>query len=167
MLEFSVLGPLLVSRAGQQIDLPAEMWRKLLALLLCQPGTPIDVDTIVDQLWPADPPRTARKALQVYVHRLRQALGEPDRIAHNRSGYLLTVDPEELDATRFAVRVTKARSELDSRLAFAILADALGLWRGDAFAGISDVSKVDAERNRLAQLRMSATEKCFAIRLDL
>jgi DNA-binding SARP family transcriptional activator len=43
--------------------------------------------------------------LQVYVSRLRKALGERDRLVIAPAGYLVRVLPGELDAERFERRV--------------------------------------------------------------
>ncbi|MGW0193440.1 AfsR/SARP family transcriptional regulator [Nonomuraea sp. NPDC003201] len=63
------------------------MWCRLLAVLLSEANRPVPVDSLIDALWNGKPPRSARKGLQVYVHRLRHTLGSADRIGYGRNGY--------------------------------------------------------------------------------
>ena len=48
----------------------------MLAILLLHRGELVSVDRLVDELWGERPPDTATKPVQVYVSRLRKALGE-------------------------------------------------------------------------------------------
>jgi len=61
--------------------------RLLLAMLLCRPCTPVSLDLLTETLWDGEPPRTARKNIQVYVSALRGLLdstGAGDRLVHRR-----------------------------------------------------------------------------------
>ena len=61
-------------------------------------------------LWGEDVPQSAVKTIQVYVARLRKALGdEPDRIVTTPAGYRLRVGDSELDAERFERRLADGR----------------------------------------------------------
>ena len=136
MIEFGVLGPLTVHRDGRPVVLNATMLRGLLALLLHRPGKPVSVSCIVDTLWPGRPPASVRKIVQVYVGRLRKALGDEQRIRHSPDGYPIVVGPDELDITRFRARIdagrdAAGRGELTE--ADRLLTEALGLWRGRPF----------------------------------
>ena len=62
--------------------------RALLALLLLHGNNVVSVETLIDGLWDGEPPASARKAIQVYVSRLRKALGS-ERIRTSGRGYLL------------------------------------------------------------------------------
>ena len=48
----------------------------VLAILLLHRGETVSVDRVVDELWGERPPHTATKTVQVYVSRLRKALGD-------------------------------------------------------------------------------------------
>ena len=50
--------------------------RAVLAILLLHRGEVVSVDRVVDELWGERPPDTATKTVQVYVSRLRKALGD-------------------------------------------------------------------------------------------
>lgn len=134
--------------------------RQLLALLLAKANERVTTDDLIFGLWGESPPPGAIKALQVYVHRLRQALGASGQIAHKPTGYSLVTTEDELDSLLFADLVAEARRQRrDGHLEKAAdsLAEALQLWRGPAFEGlvehplIRDVARLlDEERQRVA-----------------
>lgn len=169
-LDIAVLGPLRVHRAGVQVDVSAAMAQRMLALLIARGGEAIHLDALADAMWEGQPPRTARKTIQVYAHRLRRALGGEDRIEFTAGGYRLRIGPQELDAQRFehlAGEAGQARAAGDPAKAASLLDDALNLWRGEAFAGIADLPQVEAERRRLEDRRLSAVEARLTIGLEL
>ena len=88
-MEFRILGPLEVVEHGRALPLGGTKQRTLLALLLTRANEVVSADRLVDELWGAQPPRTAANALQYHVPQLRKALqyvgwGRPgDRPAHS------------------------------------------------------------------------------------
>ena len=77
-MQFGILGPLTVSVDGRQIPLGPLKQQLVLALLLCRANVVTSVDLLTETLWADEPPRTARKNLQVYIACLRKLLsGEP------------------------------------------------------------------------------------------
>ena len=74
-MDFRILGPLEVEEAGRTIPIGGRK-RALLAILLLHANEPVSADELIDELWGETPPLSARKGLQVYVSRLRKALGE-------------------------------------------------------------------------------------------
>ncbi|MFE1500467.1 winged helix-turn-helix domain-containing protein, partial [Streptomyces albidoflavus] len=92
-LRFSVLGPMTVHRDDRPLPLGPLKQRVVLAMLLGSANCPVSVDALTDAVWPEEPPRTARKNLQVYVSALRALLGEDDgdrpRLTHTGGGYVL------------------------------------------------------------------------------
>ncbi|ETK34759.1 AfsR/SARP family transcriptional regulator [Microbispora sp. ATCC PTA-5024] len=168
MFQFDVLGPLRVSRDGVPVPLGAAMLRRLLATLLCAAGRPVAVPALIESLWGDDPPPSAHKTLQVYVLRLRRAMGERDRIVHGAGGYAVTVRPSELDALRFrdlAAAGRAARRDADPATAAALFRRALDLWRGPAYAGVEDVALVADEARRLEEERLLAHEELAIVDL--
>src|SRR2546428_12262534 len=97
-MDFRILGPLEVVADGQEVPLGGAKQRALLALLLLHPNRVVSRDRLIDELWETDPPETARTALQVHVSQLRKALGR-DRIVTQAPGYLVRVEPGELEST--------------------------------------------------------------------
>jgi DNA-binding SARP family transcriptional activator/streptogramin lyase len=118
VLEFRILGALDVREDGRRIEFREGNDAALLTLLLLHAGRPLAVDRIVDELWPDDPPASARKIVQNSVSRLRRALGE-ERLETRGHAYLLHAEPEEIDAAQFERLVGEGHG-----------ADALHLWRG-------------------------------------
>ncbi len=162
VFEFDVLGPLRVSRDGVPVRLGAAMLRRLLATLLCTPGRPVAVPALVEALWDDDPPRSAHKTLQIYVLRLRQAMGDRDRVVHGPGGYAAAVSESELDALRFRELTAAgraARRNGDPAKAGALFRRALGLWRGPAFADAGDGALVADEARRLEEERLLTCEE--------
>lgn len=169
MVTFEVLGPVRLRTGVADIELTA-MLQRLLGLLLARAGRPITADAIAEALWEGAPPRTARKTVQIYVHRLRRLLGDDDRIGHSETGYRLHTDPSEVDALVFEGLVdqaTAARARGDLDAADGLLGQALELWRGPAFTGLRDIPEIAGGAARLDERRLTAFEDRIAVELDL
>ena len=106
-----------------------------------------------------EPPESARNTLQTYVSHLRKALGA-ERIEGRPPGYRLEIGPDELDADRFQTLLRDARKAgaTDPSAAVPILEQALGLWRGPAFADLADEPSLAGEAARFNELRLVAEE---------
>jgi DNA-binding SARP family transcriptional activator len=126
--EFRLLGPLEAVVDGTPVQLAAAKPRALLALLLLNRNHVVSTERLIDELWENDPPAQATKTVQVYVSQLRKALGS-DRLVTRPPGYLLRVEPGELDLERFEELMASAREQppADARTT---LEEALALWRG-------------------------------------
>jgi DNA-binding SARP family transcriptional activator len=169
-VEFGVLGPLTVWRGGVSLELGTPKARTLLAVLLCRAGRPVTGDALAEAIWGEEQPKSAAKNVQTYVHRLRQSLAEPSRIAWAGSGYLLRAGRDELDAARFEDLATMARAALvteELEQSRRLFVEALGLWRGPAFAGLAEVSALAAEAARLDELRLGVLEERIDVDLRL
>src|SRR5690348_11127390 len=99
-MEFRILGPLEVISDGRVLDLGGHKQRTVLALLLLEPNRVVSSDRLIDALWEDEPPETAQKALQVHVSQLRKLIGR-ERLETKPTGYVLHVEPGELDLARF------------------------------------------------------------------
>ena len=163
-MEFRILGPLEVVADGQEVPLGGAKQRALLALLLLHPNRVVSRDRLIDELWATDPPETARTALQVHVSHLRKAIGR-DRIVTQAPGYLVRVEPDELDLERFE-RLLGSVDRGDSAVAAEALREALALWRGPPLGGLDD-SFAQAERARLEEQRLLALEQRIDAELGL
>src|SRR2546423_1335269 len=146
-MEFRILGPLEVTSDGRALDLGGHKQRTLLALLLLQANRVVSSDHLIDALWEEEPPGTASKALQVHVSQLRKLVGR-DRLQTKAPGYLLRVEPDELDMARFE------RLQEEGRLD-----DALALWRGTPLADFAYQRFAEAPITRLEELRLSCLEE--------
>jgi DNA-binding SARP family transcriptional activator len=159
-MEFRILGPLEVSDEGGQVSLGGGKPRALLAVLLLHPNEVVSADRLIDELWGEDSPKRAAAALRVTVSRLRKALSQ-DVLATKAPGYLVRVEPEELDLHRFERLVDEGRSLLARGLpadASERLRDALSLWRGPALADFAYESFAQTAIARLEEIRLAAVE---------
>jgi DNA-binding SARP family transcriptional activator/pimeloyl-ACP methyl ester carboxylesterase len=163
-VEFGVLGPLEVTAGGQSLALAGARTRAVLALLLVRANQVVSSDRLLEELWPGQPADRATDSLQVRLSELRKALrsaGEADRLATRSPGYLLRVEPGELDALRFEQLAAEGDAALaagDAATATQRFDQALGLWRGPALAGFDAVPSARAAAGRLEEQRLAALE---------
>ncbi|TYB38686.1 tetratricopeptide repeat protein [Micromonospora sp. AP08] len=144
--QLSVLGPLLVTRAGQPVPLNAGRHRVVLARLALTPNRPVSRDELIHLLWGDRPPPSAANVVQTHVSRLRRLLepkSQPDRppmVALVSGGYQLQVDADQLDLVRYRSRLVQAGAPaLPPQRAFDLLLDALSRWRGDAAEDVPEL----------------------------
>jgi len=171
-MQFCLLGPLLVRRGDAVVPIPAAKHRVLLAALLLEAGRPVGLDELTEVLWGPAPPVTARVSLQNYVMRLRRILADdgPPRIVTQPGGYLINVEPGELDISRFESALAAGRAAARAAAwedAAAVLADGLALWRGDPLAAVPSEVLLAREVPRLAELRLQAVEARIDAELHL
>jgi predicted ATPase/DNA-binding SARP family transcriptional activator len=155
-MEYRLLGPLEV-RGNDERPLPLTrpMARALLAILLLSANRVVSRERLIDGLWGDEPPETAMKMVQLNVSRLRKLL--PGGALQTRPpGYVLEVEPEQLDLLRFERLLADARRAEPERAA-RVLQEALMLWRGPALAEF-DEPFARVERERLDDLRLTALE---------
>ncbi|MCX6520327.1 MAG: BTAD domain-containing putative transcriptional regulator [Actinobacteria bacterium] len=177
MLSVQLLGPVEVRIDDVLVDLGGPQQRAVIAHLALEPGHVVSVERLIDRLWGDEPPRTPLGTLQSYVSRLRRAL-EPRRAAgapaevlvSEAPGYLLRVEPTQVDIHRFRSLVDEARVAAgagDHARALARLDAALGLWRGPALAGIGADDLVRPVVVRLEEERAAALDERFEALLAL
>jgi DNA-binding SARP family transcriptional activator len=111
----------------------------------------------------ASPPPTREDTTRTYVHRLRKSLGPEGkhRILVQPPGYILRVDPAELDFLRFESLTRKGRASFDAGdlpVAASLLAEADALWRGTPLADIPARHLHDHYIRYLEQTRLWAQE---------
>jgi YVTN family beta-propeller protein len=146
-VEFAILGPVEARGNGAALPLGGPKQRALLAMLLLSANEPVSRDRLIAGLWGEDPPPSAPQSLDSYVSRLRRLLG-PDRVLRRAPGYLLVLEPGELDLDRFE-RLVERRS----------LGEALDLWRGPALADVLYEPFANEEAERLEQRRLAVVEE--------
>jgi DNA-binding SARP family transcriptional activator len=157
-VEFRILGPLEVVEQGRALPLGGARQRALLALLLTRANEVVSADRLTDELWGAKPPRTAANALHYHVSQLRKALAPGNLIVTREPGYLIRVEPDQLDLLRFERLVAEAQDTLPQNSA-RVLREALGLWRGPALSDLEREPFAQAEIRRLEELRLVALER--------
>jgi DNA-binding SARP family transcriptional activator/DNA-binding CsgD family transcriptional regulator len=158
-LEFRMLGALEVSWGRALVPTGGPKQRLVLAHLLIHANRMVPADRLITGIWAGHPPAGARKSLASYVSHLRAGLR--DRIRSQPPGYLLEVDPHEVDALRFEARIGEAKALLpvDPKAAVRAFRDALSLWRGEEpLADLANQPSLQPEIARLRELRAGALE---------
>jgi DNA-binding SARP family transcriptional activator len=170
---FRLVGPLEVRHDGVPVPIAAAKQRVLIAVLALAAGEPVTVERLIACLWGDQPPLTARNTLQNYVLRLRRTLQvdtEPGPLVSSAAGYRLDVHADSVDVHRFRSLVRSARSTAaagEPESAAALLADALGLWRGQPLADVpSEVLHREVVPG-LVEQRLAAVEQRVDLDLDL
>jgi DNA-binding SARP family transcriptional activator len=168
-LEYRILGPLEVLRAGRPIPISRGRLRALLGSLLLAAGEPVSVLHLVDAVWGPASPASADDLVRVYVSQLRQLLG--DGVVLTKPGGYVVDDPgDRLDAERFrrlvALGAQKQRDGDDESAAECFDA-AVKLWSGDVLADTPVAGDAAAAAARLAELRLHAIETSAASKLRL
>jgi DNA-binding SARP family transcriptional activator len=160
-VEFRILGPLEVLDDGVPVPLGTLKERIVLAVLLLHANEIVSRERLIDELWGASPPPTAKKAISVYLSKLRKTLARDgeEAIAAAPGGYRITIDPERLDAARVQRLVADAgeraaSGEVDA--AGELLREAITLWRGPTLAGLTLESHGREDVARLDELRVTA-----------
>src|SRR5580765_2927791 len=104
-LEFRILGPLTVRVDGALVAAGGPKQRALLALLLLSANRVVSRERLIAELFAEQSVNSADHALRNHVSRLRKVLGpataDEPRLAARAHGYLLRVEPGELDLESF------------------------------------------------------------------
>jgi DNA-binding SARP family transcriptional activator len=165
LLDFRILGPLEVASNGTVLRISGQRQRALLALLLLHRGEVLSTDRLVDGLWGESPPRTVTTSLQNMISQLRKLVG-PDLLLTKPPGYVLRIEPDALDLSRFERLVAQAR-QLEPAERAALLRDALALWRGEPLVDLTFEPFAESELPRLEELRLAALEERIDADLEL
>ena len=171
-MDFRVLGPLQVTSGRGEVLIQSAQLRRLLAILLVHAGAVVPTDRLTDELWDGQPPAAAAQSMWTCVARLRRVLtaASDDPVLITRPpGYLLQVEPDQIDAARFERLLIEATRLPADRAQSAVdmLTQGLALWRGPAFAEFVDTTFASAEAARLEELRLTAHERRFDAELGL
>ncbi|GAA3209928.1 AfsR/SARP family transcriptional regulator [Nonomuraea helvata] len=153
--------------SGHPIDLGPGRQRATLSILAATAPRPVPMGELIAGVWGEDAPRNAEQSVYTYIAGLRRAF-EPDRgrrepsrvLAGMSAGYVLQLEPTQVDAQLFAEWTAEARQVQragDDSQAVRRLDEALAMWQGTALSGLSGPF-VEAERDRLEQLRLAALE---------
>jgi DNA-binding SARP family transcriptional activator len=159
-MAFGLLGPLTVRVDGLAVPIPRGKQRVVLAALLLHAGRTVTADQLAELLWGPAPPPSAAVTLQNYVKRLRQAFSAGrDRIVTQPGGYLIQVDPGELDIAAMEETLASAHHAAQGGAwpdAARHACAALAFWRGDPLCDIDLGVLALQEIARLTELRFQA-----------
>ncbi|WP_230196533.1 AfsR/SARP family transcriptional regulator [Streptomyces coriariae] len=186
-MKIKALGMLDVRVNGVDIAPTAPKPRQVLALLALHADRVVPVSALIDELWAARPPRSARTTLQTYILRLRElitpALGKrapaaappaprsaKDVLVTEPGGYRLALGGGTSDVREFerlAGIGYRAADAGDFRQASRLLVEALALWAGPAFADVQTGAQLEMEVRRLAESRLCALDRRIEADLQL
>jgi ABC-type transport system substrate-binding protein/DNA-binding SARP family transcriptional activator/streptogramin lyase len=165
VIEFRVLGPLEAVGPSGAAALVGGKQRLLLAILVLHAGELVARSTIIDALWPEDPPASAAQSVESYVSRIRAALrtagaAQPFLVSAP-GGYRLLRDGNRFDRDAFTELASRARTKLkdgEAREARELAGEALALWHGPALAGISEEHAIRGDAAALEDQRLQTLE---------
>ncbi|MET9503585.1 BTAD domain-containing putative transcriptional regulator [Streptomyces sp. NPDC006622] len=153
---------------ARELSLGPPRHRALLGLLMVRLNQVVPVPQLIEELWGDRPPRRPTAALHTYISHIRRALssgagpeGPSMLVRYQAPGYVLALDPGQVDAYRFESLLLQARRDLaarDHRMAQDRLGAALELWRGTAYLDLVDYAPMAEESARLEQARLTAVE---------
>ncbi|MUN40156.1 AfsR/SARP family transcriptional regulator [Actinomadura litoris] len=164
-----VLGSFGAAVDGTPVDLGGPRQRSVLARLVVAQGRMVPADRLVEDLWGEAAPPRAAAGLQSFVSHLRRALepGRPPRtparvLLTEPPGYALRLPADGVDAWAFDALIDEAAALLeagDPARARRRAQDALGRWRGPAYAEFAGLPWAAAEAARLEERRRLAVER--------
>jgi SARP family transcriptional regulator, regulator of embCAB operon len=166
--EICVLGALEVSVNGTSVVPTARKPRHLLAMLAMNVGKLVTSSSLREELWSSAAPRSAGSTLQTYVLHLRKLMRDVlppedeglvrDVLVTRNAGYMLLVDPEAVDAVRYARLSNAGRTASaagDHLRAEQLLSEALALWQGQVLADVPTGPQLEFEATRLTERRLT------------
>jgi SARP family transcriptional regulator, regulator of embCAB operon len=175
-LRIGVLGPLQVCLNGREVALPQAKLRQLLAILATRENQVVSNDTLIHELWGQEPPRTALRALRVYVSQLRKffvahRVDEGQcRIVTQPPGYRLILADGVLDRHHFSRHCDRARAALAAQqldLASHCYREALTLSRGAALADVRVGPTLQGTGQWLDEVWLATLLRCIDLELQL
>jgi DNA-binding SARP family transcriptional activator len=168
-MRINVLGSIEITDGNRVVRPSGHAQRALLATLVLDHGKVVPAGRLATVLWGDRQPATARTKVQGHVSALRQMMGSGP---HDAACPLLTIPPGYLlseglaaDLTEFRSLVAKGTLAADCgepAPAAALLGQALELWRGPAFAGVSAPLVMAAAEALNEQLLLAVTAKAEA-----
>ncbi|XVQ11341.1 BTAD domain-containing putative transcriptional regulator [Spirillospora sp. CA-255316] len=172
-MRFGVLGAVAVWAGDEEpVRVPEAKVRALLAHLLAHAGRPVAADRLIADLWGERLPANPSAVLQTKVSQLRRVLEDAEPggrglVVSDPPGYGYRLEGAAVDAEEFAALVERARGRGSARERAGLLAEALGLWRGAAFADFGDEEFARSAIMRLEERRLEALEALAEARLEL
>jgi DNA-binding SARP family transcriptional activator len=168
VIEITTLGSFRVVIDGVDRAPSAGKPRTVLAMLAFHYNQFVSVDAIIDELWGANPPRTAMTTLQTYIWQIRKAFTNANQhlIETLPGGYLLRVPRDAMDIWLFeqlAADGRKAAVNGELCRATTLLDQALKCWRGQVISDIGTGERMRALKAYWHETRLST----WQLRSDL
>lgn len=141
-MRVNILGAPELIGVDRPVPVSPQLWCVLLSLVLT-PGIPIQLETLVDRLWPDDPSAKARPTARSYLRRVERLLSEAAgceiHAVRRGRGYALDIPWQDVDLHLFRDLRKQAEARADrGELAEAVtlMRQAQSLWRGEALVGL-------------------------------
>jgi DNA-binding SARP family transcriptional activator/tetratricopeptide (TPR) repeat protein len=164
-----VLGPCLIERRdGSRGPDLSSVQRTLLARLAIARPAAVELDDLIEAVWGADPPATAKTSLHNQISRIRRAHGaETIRTVSDRYQLGLATDAEA--ATDAVAQIELQLLDGDVVGAHRLAGETLGLFRGVPFDDLDDAHGARERRVQYEELHRSleTTRLTTAIRAGL
>lgn len=163
-MRICVLGPIEIRTDVGEVVVPSGgKQRLLLATLVLHSPRIVSSDRLADVLWGEDLPDDPGASLRTQVSRLRASLARAEaeeRLQRgDASGYGLVLRPGEVDAGVFEEVLTRTRLAAAPERGLTLAAEALAIWRDEAYGEFQDLSYFLGEIARLRELRLVARER--------
>lgn len=176
-LRIEALGPMRVYRGPLELDLGPTKQRAVFAQLVLHAGQAASMESLLDAVWGASAPPSARHLVHTYVARLRHVL-EPDMprrsrvnvIASMPSGYRLLTGLVQIDLLRFHRLVVQARQHVsigEDVRAFELFGEALRLWHDPTLSELRALLSGSGDVEQLHQAWTEASLDYVGIGLEL
>lgn len=157
-----LLGGVALRLDGRQAELSGERVRALLVVLALAVGEPLSTGVLAERIWGEDPPANIGPSLHTLMTRLRRSIGA-DFVVTGPTGYSLRIEPDQVDALRFARLLRTAAKQTDPQQEYAGIAEALALW-GRPFEGVRSEWLETVEAPRLTEQYLGAVERLVDLR---
>lgn len=164
-LILQMLGPLAAHLRHRPVVPSAAKQRQVLVLLALNAGTVVTTQTLVEELWGDNPPRSYATTVQTYILQLRTKLTQAadgararQLLATRHRGYEIEKQSCRTDVADFERLVRSGRRAAeagDPAAASALLGSALALWRGAALVDVPAGSILRAEVDSLEETRLA------------
>src|SRR4051794_28736301 len=155
-----LIGPIEVRHGDGVLRIAGARQQALVAMLALAAPHPVGDERLMDELWGDERPGNPTNALQALVSQLRRQLGR-EAVQRVSQGYLLVVDPGEVDANRLDLcgRAGRAALEGGDLIAASVhFREAIALVRGPPLAELLDHPFARDAATRLEQLVVDAHE---------
>ncbi|HZR51323.1 MAG TPA: BTAD domain-containing putative transcriptional regulator [Streptosporangiaceae bacterium] len=170
-MHFALLGPMRVHDGDHEVTVSSPKQRALLAGLLVTAGRTQETNRLIDMLW-SDGISGSRDALQMQMVRLRRAVGDQiaSRIITRTNGYLIDVEPDELDINRFTDLCEHGRRAAQAEnwdQAIRLLQEARDLWSGSPLEDVPSERLQVEYAPHLLEMHLDAIELSIDAQLTI
>ncbi|MFJ8770167.1 BTAD domain-containing putative transcriptional regulator [Streptomyces clavifer] len=174
-MRFRLLGPLEAISADKPVPLGGTKQRATLGYLLLNANRVVATSELVEALWESeDVPATARKILHNAIWGLRTILAEnvgpgSAELVTKVPGYMVRVDPGDVDLLVFRRWVAAGRAELAAGApeeASRLLRKGLDLWAGPLLGDLAESGIAWPELDAARRDRLDVLEDLFEVELE-